>query len=180
MPPTAPREFGVYTVLSVTHGLPIELDPYLDILTHITGQKMDVVTAIRARQVSAPWLLEQHPRLSEFVKPERFSHGRFSTVDYPAMDAWAKEVAAALGRETLPVQPLPPGEWTRRPLVEEVLDHAPPEKVFVIDPKSLIQPRNEEAPLFAGRVGTLGQVPGNAIRCAAGRPPEDYALPCRL
>jgi len=87
--------------------------------------------------------------------------------------------SARLRRE-LPVQPLPPGEWTRRPLVEEVLDHAPPEKVFVIDPKSLIQPRNEEAPLFAGRVGTLGQVPGNAIRCAAGRPPEDYALPCRL
>jgi hypothetical protein len=132
-----PRQFEVYTVLSVTHGLPSGLDPYLDILTHLTGQPMDVVTAIRAVTVSRPWLLEQHPRLADFVKPERFEHERFTKDDYPAMDAWAAHVADQLGAQTLPVQPLPPGEWTRQTPIEEVLDHADPAKVIVVDPESI-------------------------------------------
>lgn len=126
-------DFDLYTILSITHRLPVEGGPYQAILKHMTGLQLSPLQSGRARDVCAAWLLEQHPRLAEVPERPVFKEG-----DYAAMDAWADEQRALLGATSLPVAPLPPGEYTAKPIVEEVLDlGVPPEKIFVVDPDRL-------------------------------------------
>ncbi|WP_026415620.1 hypothetical protein [Actinomadura oligospora] len=125
----------IRTVLAVTHGYPVELAPYRDLLTAMTRQPIDVVTGVRAQLTCRPVILDQHPLLTVITTAPAYST---TTGDYREVDEWASRVEQLIG-PTLPVAPLAPGQWEQRGLVEEVLDHAPPTKVWTLDPDDLRQ-----------------------------------------
>lgn len=124
----------IRTVLAITHGYPVQRDPYLHLLTAMTGQPMDLVTGIRAQRTCQAAILAQHPLLTVITPAPEWDE---ATGDYRDTDQWADRVETLIG-PTLPIAPLAPGEWERRDLIEEVLDHAPPETVWVL-PGSLQQ-----------------------------------------
>jgi hypothetical protein len=127
------RDCRLYDILSVTHGLPTELDPYLEILGFMVGERLTVVTALPARDLCAPWLLEQHPQLRDVQMPD-FPTDR--TGGEAAMDAWVDSLTPALGSR-LPVSPLPPGRWASPSIMDVILDRKDPRKVWVVDPATL-------------------------------------------
>ncbi|MDJ1131221.1 hypothetical protein [Streptomyces iconiensis] len=126
MPKT--REFDLYTVLAVTHQLPIELEPFVEIYAWLTGQPSSPLQAAHARDACVAWLLEQHPRLGEVPElPQAVAEGTDA-----AMDTWAAMQKARLGVTTLPVAPMPPGRYAAPGMTEVAADLAGAEKVWVV------------------------------------------------
>lgn len=123
------RHFDLYTVLSVTHGLPVTGPPYKDILEYLTGLSLpSPLAALPHREPCAAWLLEQHPVLRTLSMPA------FGDGDELAMDRWADECKAAIGAHELPVAPLPPGRVVDQPIIETLADLGAAEKTYVVDP----------------------------------------------
>ncbi len=124
------KEFDLYSILAVTHGLPSNALQYRQILAHVVGREMPgaEMAALTAGPACKEWLREQHPRLNEIPAPPDF-HG-----DERAMDAWAAEQAVRIGADRLPVLPIPvhrgPGTG-----LGDFLDRVEnPAKVVIIDP----------------------------------------------
>ncbi|MFC5187147.1 hypothetical protein [Actinomadura harenae] len=118
------RSWPIRSILSVTHGYPIERRPYNEIISWLTGQEsVSIFTIVRAKEPLTKLLLEQHPQLTVIAcsPPDD---------DCAAADRWADLVEQMVGA-TLPISPLPPGEWQVFDEVNEALEVVPPEKVFV-------------------------------------------------
>ncbi|WP_236788091.1 hypothetical protein [Amycolatopsis sp. GM8] len=125
--PDQAKEFDLYTILAITHHLPITARPYRDILEYLSGVPIPAPThALGVVEPCAEWLIEQHPPLRDVPAVPDFQG------DEAAMDNWADEQKARLGVSELAVRPLP--EQRRRaipPYMERLLDHIPPSKVYV-------------------------------------------------
>ncbi|MFI6029464.1 hypothetical protein [Amycolatopsis magusensis] len=119
------RTFDLYSILAVTHGLPIKGAPYRAILEFLSG--LALTGPSHAHGIAprcARELREQHPQLDD-VPPVPDFHG-----DEAAMDAWAAEQAKRIGADHLPVRPLPRDEEFP-PYIQRLLDVADPAKVYI-------------------------------------------------
>lgn len=127
---TGAKEFDLYSILAVTHGLPSTPQQYRQIVAHIVGEEVPgvVVTSMTLGPTCKEWLREQHSELARIPPPPDF-HG-----DDHAMDAWAAEQARRIGTDRLSVLPLP---GHRRPGSElsDLLDRIEnPAKVVIVNP----------------------------------------------
>ncbi|MEU3765271.1 hypothetical protein AB0E55_09460 [Amycolatopsis keratiniphila] len=124
------KEFDLYSILAVTHGLPANAVQYRQILAHIVGREMPGagMAALTVGPACKEWLREQHPQLAQIPTPPDF-HG-----DERAMDAWAAEQAARLGTDRLPVLPLPEHRRPGTGMGDFVNQVANPAKVVIVDP----------------------------------------------
>jgi hypothetical protein len=127
------RDFDVADILAVTHGLPVELDPYIAILAFLNERPASV---LESRSEATAWIFELHPRLQEFTAPGVAGNqrGEYTDDDLAVWDAWAAQVKARVG-DTLPLQPIPRERRDPRSLLERVLDTGvDPAKVWLLDP----------------------------------------------
>ncbi|WP_067487452.1 hypothetical protein [Actinomadura hibisca] len=122
--------FPLRSVLAVTHGFPVEGNEFGAIVEHLTGRPTSPLAALGVREECLAWIYRQHPQLSVITAPPAFDS---KTGDFTAVDAWADLVEQLIGT-TLPIAPLPPGDWQNKTTLDVVLDHAPADKVYVIDP----------------------------------------------
>lgn len=128
---TNAKNLDLYSILAITHHLPIHLTPYLAILEFMTGEKLSAIEWPRAHAECADWLLEQYPQLRDVVMPD------FAEGDEAAMDAWADEQKAKFG-STLPVLPLPPGRRAQMSVIDELVNLGVDlNKVYVVDPNDI-------------------------------------------
>lgn len=134
---TDSREFDLYDILAVTHGLPADWPHYRAILEYISGAAVpEPVRCIGVKPACEEWLFEQHPQLRE-VPPVPRSLRTDAATD-AAMDAWAEEQRTRLGMTMLPVRPLPPDRADFGSPLEQILDAAESvgklDTVFIQDP----------------------------------------------
>lgn len=123
------REFDLGDILAITHGYPITLDPYLDILAYLNQRP---ASTIDSRTAPAAWIFDQHPRLREITAPD-LPNVDPTDEDLAAWDAWAAEVKARVG-QTLILQPIPEDRRDARSLTELVLDTGvDPRKIWHVD-----------------------------------------------
>ncbi|MFD0687356.1 hypothetical protein [Actinomadura fibrosa] len=123
------REWDLYVILSVTHRLPVDLDPWLEILGFLIGDTgIGVVQGAAAQKEARDWVFTQHPQLRDIPAVPDFAEG-----DDAAMDEWANRYKQRYG-QTLPLRPLPQARQVHRTVLEATLALAPSEKVIVINP----------------------------------------------
>ncbi|MEV8396673.1 hypothetical protein [Streptomyces niveus] len=124
--PTA-GPFDLAAILSITHSLPIEAAPHVELLEWITGQEMyGPVFALGYRELCVDWLTAAHPQLRDLTKPD------FHEDDYAAQDAWVDEVAAQLGARTLPVAPMPADQVRPKDIIDVLGDAGALHKTYVV------------------------------------------------
>lgn len=122
------RDFPLYTVLGIITDLPMELDPYMDILQWMVGEPLSIVTARPAKVACAEWIRQRHAPLSSVSERSGFKEGD-SEAD---MDAWVADLARTL-RDPMPIERLPADRW-RSPSDLDVLErHGALDKTYVVD-----------------------------------------------
>jgi hypothetical protein len=129
------RDWDLYAILAVTHGLPSLWDDYAALLEFLTGRSgLTPMLAIAAKIESETWLLELHPQLGQISSPVG------GWPDEDAMDAWADQQRARYGA-TLPIRPIPADRRDTRDPAQVAIDTAfditgddAPDKVWVADP----------------------------------------------
>lgn len=121
------RDFDLYSILAISHGLPSDWETYRAIAEFLTGHPMPgPAHALGIRDICGPWLIEQHPALGD-VPP----YPHFDTEQ--EMDDWAEQQAHHIGAHTLPVLPLP-ADRPCPPFIERLLDRADPTTVYHHNP----------------------------------------------
>ncbi len=124
------REFDTGDVLAITHGYPVELEPYLAILTYLNQRPASTVDS---REIPAAWIGHLHPALRQPPAPDVPSANPTDR-DLATWDAWASDVRARIGAR-LTLSPIPRSLRDQRSLIELVLDRgADPNKLWPIDP----------------------------------------------
>ena len=115
-------------MLGVLTDLPMELDPYMDILQWMVGESLSIVTARPAKVACAEWIRQRHAPLSSISERSGFKEGD-SEAD---MDAWVADLARTL-RDPMPIERLPADRW-RSPSDLDVLErHGALDKTYVVD-----------------------------------------------
>lgn len=115
------RLFHIGDILSVTTGRLVSrrhMAGVHDLLKHLTGDPLFTHQLGRAMDAAIPWLLQQHPQLAE-VAPA----GPLPARSAEEWLAWPEQIADELGLErTLPVAPLPAGDYEPRNPVQELAE----------------------------------------------------------
>jgi hypothetical protein len=127
---TEAREFDLTAVLAMTHGYPILLEPYLEIMAYLNQRPASTVDS---RTIPAAWIFHLHPVLRRFTAPD-VSGVEPTERDLAVWDAWAADVQIQVGAR-LALSPIPPDVRDQRSLVELLLDRgADLNKIWLIDP----------------------------------------------
>ncbi|NKE62951.1 hypothetical protein FXN61_42015 [Lentzea sp. PSKA42] len=121
------KNFDLYTVLAVTHRLPSDLGPYVEILSWMVGKTVNQFEWISAHPICGEALAEQHPQLRDIPAAPDFDG------DERRMDAWADEQKARIGVSSLPVAPLSPDKREEALSVDAVAEAISLYKVWHLD-----------------------------------------------
>lgn len=125
------RDFPLYSVLGVLTDLPMELDPYMDILQWMVGTPLSIVTAMPAKVACAEWIRTTHPLLRSIPAESGFKAGD----DEASMDAWVADLARTL-RDPMPIERLPRGRWGAPSDLDVLDEHGALPKTYVIPNES--------------------------------------------
>lgn len=109
------REFDLGDILSITDGAlvsPRHIGGVYDILGYMTGESLMTHQLPRCARECRPHLLRQHPQLDGVGLPEVVERTE------GAIMAWLDSVKSIYG-ETLPVEPLGPGDHEYRDPIAE-------------------------------------------------------------
>ena len=121
------RTFHLGDILSVTTGkliAPGGIGAIYDILNYMTTDNLFTHQIPRACRECSPWLLRQHPQLSEIIVP---------TLDANTWRAWLDEQVRKYG-ERLPVDPIPADDHDRKDPIQEVQEMVGKDRVIVVRP----------------------------------------------
>jgi hypothetical protein len=118
---TATFELGA--VLSVTTGkLLCDIGRVYDILNHMTGDSLFTHQLPRACRICGPHLLKQHPQLAGI------DASNVNTANWrKSLKAWVEQYGSSL-----PVEPLPIGDYVHRNPIEEACDMVGVDRVVVV------------------------------------------------
>lgn len=123
------RDFPLYSVLGVLTDLPMELDPYMDILQWMVGTPLSIVTARPAKVACAEWIRTTHPLLRSIPAESGFKAGD----DEASMDAWVADLARTL-RDPMPIERLPADRWRSPSDLDVLKQHGALPKTYVAGP----------------------------------------------
>lgn len=121
---TKTKRFHIGDVLSVTTGRLVSarhMEGVYDILNYMTGESLFTHALIRAAEVCAPVLLQQHPDLAD-VKAEGITKENWR--------AWLDEQIARFG-EYRKVVPLKAGVYEAKDPITELIDMGVPREKII-------------------------------------------------
>ena len=121
------KAFHLGDILSVTTGWlvsPRLIDGVYDVVNHMTQDSIYTHQLPRACREVTPFILKQHPALAGIDA---------SHVTSENWRAWLAEQVLLHG-ETLPLEPMPPGEHYEIDPVSELAEMVHPSKIIVVSP----------------------------------------------